>query len=86
MNVYWIDLRVPATEQLSMHGFGVTAKDQADALQLLGEALKNLGYSIEIDKLKPSFRTINDISEIEENHVRPNMGMHLRRGVWFPAS
>jgi hypothetical protein len=76
---------MPATEHLSMHGFGVTAKDQTDALLLLEEALKNLGSSIKLDKLKPSFRTINDISEIEQKHVRPNMGVHLRRGVWFPA-
>jgi hypothetical protein len=32
-----------------------------------------------------SWREVKDVAELEQNHVRPNMGMMLRRGVWFPT-
>ncbi|MGT2501894.1 hypothetical protein ACVOMS_15690 [Bradyrhizobium guangxiense] len=31
-----------------------------------------------------SWLDVQSIDELDQNHVVPNMGMMLRRGVWFP--
>ena len=59
-------------------GCGVTAYTYDDALQILkGRVFK---------QSLPACSVITDIdvSTLDENHVRPNMGVVTQRGVWFP--
>jgi hypothetical protein len=61
-------------------GYGVTAFDYLDAVQLLrervfsGKDLPAIGSVIEDV----------DISTLDDRHVRPNMGVPVWRGVWYP--
>ena len=57
-------------------GFGVTAESEDAAVALAEPHLDGAKIS--------SIRAIRDISELDQNHVVPNMGVWLRRGVWFP--
>ena len=29
-------------------------------------------------------REVNDVAELDQGHVIPNMGNMLKRGIWFP--
>jgi hypothetical protein len=60
-------------------GYGVTARDTSDAEMLLEE----LGYP------SPGVSVIGVIEgirheQLDQNHVVPNSGPLLIRGVWFP--
>ena len=59
---------------------GVTAYDYEDAINLMKE-------SVFADSDLPPIRTVVediDISKLDGRHVRPNMGIPVFRGVWFP--
>ena len=61
-------------------GCGVSATDLDDAEALLRESL--------FDGDLPTVRRVVedlDVRDLDENHVRPNMGDPSVRGVWFPA-
>jgi hypothetical protein len=61
-------------------GCGVTANDYDDALELLKQYVFT-------NRAMPEFLKVVedvDISTLDENHVLPNMGNCLCRGVWFP--
>ena len=62
-------------------GFGVTAWSLEDAIQLLGtegiDILENLGQF--------QIRENVTFAELDQNHVVPNMGPMVMRGVWFPC-
>jgi hypothetical protein len=80
---YWIEFEVDAPEHLplgTLLGCGVTGYDQEDALQLLRQ------HIFDGAPLPPIRRLIEDvdISILDANHVRPNMGVPVWRGVWFP--
>lgn len=59
-------------------GCGVTAYTYDDALQILKDRVfaQSLPASSVIADV--------DVSTLDENHVRPNMGVVTQRGVWFP--
>jgi hypothetical protein len=58
-------------------GVGITAQSDADALALLEQAFGT--------GRRPKHVTrIHDITELDQNHVVPNMGNWLKRGVWYP--
>jgi hypothetical protein len=61
-------------------GCGVTAYDEDDARRLVRERVFAGGV------LPPIGKAIEDIdiSTLDDEHVRPNMGVPIRRGVWFP--
>jgi hypothetical protein len=61
-------------------GCGVSAYDYDDALQIIQTSVFKNGA------LPTIARDIEDVdvSELDANHVRPNMGDVLRRGIWFP--
>jgi hypothetical protein len=64
----------------SKMGYGVTAFDVDDALMLLQkEAFNN-------NPLPNITKQIENIAfdDIEQNHVMPNIGFFIRRGVWYP--
>lgn len=57
-------------------GVGVTAWSEEDAISLFRRAWPT-------DKIV-GIQAINDIRDIDQGHVAPNMGDWLRRGIWFP--
>jgi hypothetical protein len=82
VKVYWIKLR-ESLPGMSL-GVGITAQDWDDAARLLVEAGKVVSAQ-PIDALMiESWREVKDVAELERKHVRPNIGMIQRRGVWFP--
>jgi hypothetical protein len=76
MQVYWV--KFPKFEKptaLNL-GAGVTGRDEADARALIRAAFGDVEVA--------HIGVVDDIRSLEANHVRPNMGDFLRRGVWFP--
>lgn len=60
--------------------FGVTAYDTADALRLIQERILH-GEAL------PAVRSVIedvDVSTLEPNHVRINIGVTIWRGIWYP--
>lgn len=57
--------------------FGVTAHNEQDALRLFKEAFgtdyEYLGIAI-----------IESIEDLDEGHIRPNMGNFFHYGIWYP--
>jgi hypothetical protein len=60
-------------------GFGVTAWSIEDAAALLKEA----GYRIELGSAMVRENVLPH--DIDENHVAPNAGPSVLRGVWYPC-
>jgi hypothetical protein len=58
-------------------GVGITAHSEDDARALFHVAWPKGHEIVEI-------RPIADMREIDQNHVAPNMGNWLRRGIWYP--
>lgn len=61
-------------------GCGITSFDKEDAIKILKEhVFQNFDY------VEP-FEIIEDIdvSELDQNHIVPNIGPPSIRGVWFP--
>jgi hypothetical protein len=78
MRVLWLQLRnTPG-------GFGITARDWQDAMYLLAEARRVLSARPVEESMIESSTDVRSIDELDQNHVVPNMGMMLHRGVWFP--
>lgn len=77
LQTYWIE--APAIRLL---GFGVTAFSRADAFQLLSSC----GYSIASDDPSISVTEGIRVADLDQNHVVPNMGPIVFRGVWFPCA
>lgn len=61
-------------------GCGVTARSLGEARAMLRDEL--FGG----EELPPEIRVIHDVdvSTLEANHVRPNMGNPVAPGIWFP--
>lgn len=79
---YWIEF-YPSTEQPPLGlrlGCGVTAYDESDALGLIQTRVFGGAPLPDIAQITPDV----NISTLDEKHVRPNMGVCSRRGVWFP--
>lgn len=70
MQPYWIT----TSGQL---GVGVTARSEADALELFSLAFGIAEKIISIEIIK-------DMNDLDQNHVVPNMASWFRRGIWFP--
>ncbi len=60
-------------------GCGVSAYDYNDALSLL----KTKVFKGEVPTPKSVEKDV-DISTLDPNHILPNMGIPIKRGVWFP--
>jgi hypothetical protein len=61
-------------------GCGVTAWDEADARRLVSERVFEGGPLPPIHSVTADV----DISTLDASHVRPNTGVPVWRGVWFP--
>jgi hypothetical protein len=75
LNTYWIK-----SSSTAGFGFGVTAYSREDAFWLLGEA----GYALQPDDPGVEIAEGIKTSDLEQNHVVPNIGPLLFRGVWYP--
>jgi len=61
-------------------GCGVTAYDEEDALRLIQERIFQ-------EKPLPPVQKIDtdiDLSTLDPSHILPNIGVPIRRGIWFP--
>lgn len=81
---YWIEFQLPPSQiRLAIHdGCGVTAEDREDALALVQE------HCFKGQALPPVQRLVEDVdvSELDAEHVLPNMGLPTARGVWYPIT
>jgi hypothetical protein len=61
-------------------GFGVTAHSLADALRILR------AYGYELPAQEAGLRVVPNIrvADLDQNHVVPNMGPIVVRGLWYP--
>jgi hypothetical protein len=78
---YWFEFDYrPDQHHVSGVGYGVTGYSREDALALLLAAVPAL------DPLPPIAKEMVDFdpSQIDVRHVPPNMGVPVRRGVWYP--
>jgi hypothetical protein len=67
---YWI-------ECIDAPGVGITASSEADALALLGKAFGS-------ERRPENITVLRSVSELDQNHVVPNKGNWLKRGIWYP--
>ncbi|MFC3643233.1 hypothetical protein [Aquibium oceanicum] len=67
---YWIEFE-------NASGVGITARSEDDALALLARVFGNERQPLQISP-------IDDLSHLDQEHVVPNMGNWLRRGIWYP--
>jgi hypothetical protein len=77
---YWFKFTTLPPSPLNL-GCGVTAYNYDDALALLKEQV-----FADRDPIPgiTSFVEDVDISSLDEKHVRSNMGVPVKRGIWFP--
>jgi hypothetical protein len=73
---FWI---VPPSKHGPL-GFGVTAFDLEDALQIIA----SFGYVLPDDGSKLRVTQGVKFDDLDKNHVVPNMGPMVVRGLWYP--
>ena len=61
-------------------GFGVTAWSVEDAIQLI----KSHGFEVSDNLDEMQIRENVTFAYLDQNHVVPNMGPMVMRGVWYP--
>lgn len=61
-------------------GCGVTAYDHDDALQIMRKKIFE-GHAV--PHIQKCIADV-DVSTLDSGHVLPNMGVVVRRGIWFP--
>lgn len=77
---YWFKFTHSTSPSILNLGCGITAYDEEDAKRLLQDKVFSVYGSRQIiDTIKDI-----DVSTLDENHVRSNMGSPANRGVWFP--
>ncbi|MGZ3274231.1 MAG: hypothetical protein ACXU8Z_10745 [Caulobacteraceae bacterium] len=77
MERFWVKTR-PSVDPTPLNmGIGVTAASEADARLLI-----RLHFGDEV--VVENVTVIADMAEIDQDHVVPNMGNHMVRGVWWP--
>jgi hypothetical protein len=84
LRLFWINFEDRELASLPVGtrlGIGVTAENEAEAAVLAGA---NLFQGADLPA--HSIRRIETMDEVDPRHVRPNMGNHLVRGIWFPLT
>ncbi|MFL6374880.1 MAG: hypothetical protein ACJ73D_09455 [Pyrinomonadaceae bacterium] len=81
---YWFKFDVDSRRSspfgsLLSRGVGVTAFDLSDALNITNQLLFD-GNVIQPSEIHENI----DISTLEPLEVRPNMGVPIERGIWYP--
>jgi hypothetical protein len=79
---YWFTFEtLPYPSPLNL-GCGITATSYDDAIGLMRQAMFGGGEG-------PAIRSCIedvDVSTLDPKHVRPNMGLVVVRGIWFPQA
>jgi len=77
MRPYWIKVeRQPSPTFLNL-GVGITASSEEEARAIFADAF---GSDVPVVSVAP----IEDMRDIDQGHVRNNMGNWFQRGIWFP--
>ena len=77
MRPYWVTFeRTPQPTPFNL-GYGVTAILEEDAREILAA---NVPDAPSIASMMP----IQDMRDLDQDHVAPNMGNWFQRGIWFP--
>ena len=80
MKLFWFKFeRLPRPTPINL-GVGITAYDYDDAIALLRERMFGPNGPPEIEECIENIR----LEDLEKNHVLPNIGAFLVRGIWFP--
>ena len=61
-------------------GCGITAYSQSDALLLLQERVFGGNSPPPVKRVVENV----DVSQLDQAHIRPNMGNPAERGIWYP--
>jgi hypothetical protein len=77
MRPYWLTIENPPRFSEVVLGVGITAHSEDEAKKLFA---KTFGNELRVAEV----RVIHSADEIDQNHVRPNMGNFLIRGIWYP--
>jgi hypothetical protein len=80
---YWFEFDLSDTDPCHVRmGCGVTAWSLEDAKELMRQQVFSGGDLPSILKVIEDV----DVSTLDDNHVRPNMGVPVWRGIWFPQA
>jgi hypothetical protein len=76
LTAFWID----GPDPRGALGYGVTAFSIADAFEIIQRA----GYRLPEDK--STLRILSNVkpADLDQHHVRENMGPIVVRGLWYP--
>jgi len=80
---YWFSFELAIADKPppgTLLGVGVTARDREDAEHLVRE---RVFASAPLPPIASVAEDV-DVSGLDEDHVLPNMGNVMIRGVWFP--
>jgi len=80
MKQYWIHFKKSENPNPFNLGCGVTANDLFDAIAVIEQNGVRMRVKQEILMIKRIFEMV----ELDQKHVIPNIGNHLKRGIWFP--
>lgn len=64
-------------------GCGVTAYSKTEAITLIRETFAKLFINHTLPEIVECIEDV-DVSQLDPNHIRPNMGNCVRLGIWFP--
>ena len=76
---YWITFKNPPPLSAFEIGCGVTAFDYPDALEILRRVVF-VDQPFQVESVQENV----DIQTLDQNHVVPNMGVVIFRGIWYP--
>ena len=80
---YWFELeRGPDGVVTYTPWLGITAYDEDDARALLDDYFRRHGYPLTPSVLRLVANV--DVSTLDPNHILPNAGPPVWRGVWYP--
>jgi hypothetical protein len=85
LRLFWINFKEVEISDVPVGcwmGIGVTAANETDALELARSHL----FGNHVFPAVCEVKQISHLDELDQNHVVPNMGFHLKRGVWFPQA
>jgi hypothetical protein len=81
---YWFIVYTEAP--FGPRNIGATAYSKEEAVSLINESLKKITPPELMTNVTMQTESIEniDIRLLDQNHVIPNMGVVVRKGVWFP--
>ena len=80
MKMFWFKFEKLPRPTIINLGVGVSAYNYDDAIVLLRERMFGPNGPPVIEECLENVK----MEDLEKNHVLPNIGNHLIRGVWFP--